>query len=287
MATQKDYYEILGVSKNASAEELKKAYRKLALEYHPDRNKTQEASDKFKEINEAYETLSNPQKRQAYDQFGHNAYTNTGGGQGPFGGGFGGFQGGQYYSTQGNGFGFDFGGAGDPFETILEQFFGGGAFHRKPAYSLKIDFMDAIKGTTKTVNLNGKSKSIKIPAGVENGSRIRFDDFDIIVEVRPHSKFMREGADIITEESVSMIQAALGDIIEVETVQGGVKMKIPEGTQPDALIRLKGKGVPRLKGTSIGDHYVRVKVVIPTRLKNKQKDILKEFEKESSKSGWF
>lgn len=293
MADNQDYYSILGVSKNASPEELKKAYRKMALEYHPDRNKTKEAEDKFKQINEAYEVLSDPQKKQMYDQYGHTAFTNGGaGGQGPFGGGFGGFGQGPftytYRSDGNNSYGFDFGGFSDPFE-IFEQFFGGAAGfgRRKPTYSLSIDFMDAIKGITKKVTITGQSKTIKIPAGVENGSRIRFDDFDIVVDVRPHDKFSREGADIVSEESVSMTQAALGDIIEVDTVQGKVKVKVPEGTQPGAVIRLKGKGAPRLRGNGEGDHYIKVKVVIPTKLKGKQKELLQEFEKESTKSGWF
>lgn len=299
MADNQDYYSLLGVSKNATPQELKSAYRKLALQYHPDRNKSKEAEDKFKQINEAYEVLSDPQKKQMYDQFGHTAFTNggAGAGQGPFGGGFGGFGGAQgqgpftytYNSNGGQGFGFDFGGFSDPFE-IFEQFFGGAGSpfgRRKPAYALTIDFMDAIKGITKKVTINGQSKTIKIPAGVDNGSRIRFEEFDVIVDVRPHAKFSREGADVVSEESVSMTQAALGDILEVETVQGKVKVKIPEGTQPGAVIRLKGKGAPRLKGSGTGDHYIKVKVVVPTRLKGKQKELLREFEKESSKSGWF
>ena len=287
---EKDYYQILGVAKTAGADEIKKAYRKLALQYHPDRNKTREAEEKFKEINKAYEVIGDPKKRQQYDQFGAQSFE---GGQGGPGGPFGGFRGGQQgpftytYSTGGDGAGFDFGGFTDPFE-IFEQFFGGASpFGRqKPAYQLTVDFMDAVRGTEKQVNINGSSKKIKIPAGIDNNSRIRFDNFDIIVGVRPHNNFVREGQDIITEEKISMAQAALGDVVDVETVDGQVKLKIPEGTQPGALIRIKGHGVPYVQGRNKGDHYVRIKVTIPNKLKGKQKQLLEEFEEEGSK-GWF
>src|SRR3990167_7133575 len=293
----RDYYKILGVSKTASPEELKRAYRKLALQYHPDRNKTREAEEKFKEINHAYEVLSNSQKRQQYDQFGSSAFDGSAGSGagGPGGGGFGGFrQGGQQgpftytYTTGGDGANFDFGGFSDPFE-IFEQFFGGGASpfgRRKPAYSLTIDFMEAVKGVEKQVNIGGRARKLKIPGGVASNSRIRFDDFDIIVAVRPHARFVREGQDIITEEGVTMVQAALGAVIDVETVDGKVKLKIPEGTQPNALIRMKGHGLPHVNSKSRGDHYVRVRVTIPKKLKGKQKEILREFEEEGKKS-WF
>ncbi len=284
----KDFYATLGVSKTSTGEEIKRAYRKLAMQYHPDRNKTKEAEEKFKEINQAYEVLADTKKRQQYDQFGAAAFENGGAGAGgPFGGG--GFRQGPFtytYSTGGDG-GFDFGGYSDPFD-IFEQFFGGASpFGRqKPTYSLTIDFMEAIKGTEKKVSIGGSSKNIKIPAGVDSNTRIRFDDFDIIVNVRPSNKFGREGLDIITEEQVSMVQAALGDVIEVETIDGNVKLKIPEGTQPGALIRLKGHGVNSSTRKTRGDHFVRVKVEIPKKLKGKQKELLQEFEEEGEK-GWF
>ncbi|OIP57902.1 MAG: molecular chaperone DnaJ [Candidatus Levybacteria bacterium CG_4_10_14_0_2_um_filter_36_16] len=290
-----DYYQTLGVSKNASAVELKKAYRKLALQYHPDKNKSKEAEEKFKEINQAYEVLSNPQKKAQYDQFGHDAFTRggtagpAGGGgyrQGPFtytyssnGGPFGNAQGGQ-------GFDFDFGGFSDPFE-IFEQFFGGGARRQKPAYSLTIDFLEAAHGTTKKVTINGKTRDIKIPAGVNESSRIRFDDFDVVIAVKPHPSFHREGYNVVTEQEISIVQATLGDIVEISTVEGRVKVKIPEGTQPGALIRLAGKGIKHVQGNGRGDHYIRIKVAVPKKLKGRQKEILKEFENESKKTGWF
>jgi DnaJ-class molecular chaperone len=146
--------------------------------------------------------------------------------------------------------------------------------------------MEAIKGAERKVNINGVQKTIKIPAGVDNNSRIRFTDFDIVVSVRPHNKFVREGLDIVTEEEISMVQAALGGTIDVETIDGRVKLKIPEGTQPGALIRLRGRGVAQTTGKGRGDHYVRVRISIPKKLKNKQKELLEEFEKEGKK-GWF
>lgn len=293
-----DYYKILGVSKTASPEEIKKAYRKLALQYHPDKNKTKEAEEKFKEINHAYEVLSDTRKRQQYDQFGSAAFQGGAAG-GPFGGGFGGFPFGDAqgkrqgpftytYSTGGQGAqGFDFGGFTDPFD-IFEQFFGSASpfGRRKPTYSIFIDFMEAIRGVQKNVNINGVTRKIKIPAGVDDGSRIRFDDFDLIVDVRPHSRFVREGQDIISEKEISMVKASLGGIVDVETIDGSVKLKIPEGTQPGALVRLRGHGVSHIRGKGRGDHYVRIKVTIPTKLRGKQKELLEEFEKESKKS-WF
>ncbi len=287
----KNYYEVLGVSKNASADEIKRAYRKLALEHHPDKNKAAGAEDKFKEINQAYEVLSDPQKKSQYDQFGHDAFTGAGGAGagGPFGG-FGGAQGRQgpfTYTYTTNGEGFDFGGFSDPFD-IFEQFFGGGSpFGRqRPAYSLQISFMEAIKGIEKKVNINGKAKTIKIPSGVGDGSRIRFDDFDVVISVSPHPYFVREGANIISEKEISIIEATLGGVVDVETIDGKVKLKIPEGTQPGALIRLKGHGVTHLRGKGHGDHFVRIRVIVPTKLKGRQKELLREFQKENSK-GWF
>lgn len=298
---EKDYYQILGVDKKASAAEIKKAYRKLALEYHPDRNKSKEAHDKFKEIGKAYEVLSNPQKRQTYDQFGAAAFEQGAAGQGPFGGGgpFGGFgqQGGQYgpftytYSTSDGGGDFDFGGFSDPFE-IFRQFFGGespfGSAQRRPAYSLRIDFMEAVKGVTKKVTINGKTQTIKIPPGVDTGSRIRFGDYEIIIEVNPDKRFTRQGYDVISEKEISFAQAALGDVVEIETVQGMVKIRIPAGTQPNSVIRLAQKGISHLRGSGKGSHYVRVKIIIPKNLTGKQKELLKEFDKETGKKrGWF
>src|SRR3989344_3676073 len=215
MATKRDYYEILGVSKGASGDEIKKAYRKLALEWHPDKNKATEANEKFKEINEAYAVVSDPKKRETYDQFGHAAFSPGGGSgyagqQGPFGGGRQGpFS--YYYSTSGGG--SPFGSQGgedfiDPFE-IFEQFFGGGfggraSRPRREVYQLTIDFMDAVKGATREIHLprgaageGSVKKTVKIPPGVNTGSRIRFDDFEVVLEVRPDKEYRRGGGDLV------------------------------------------------------------------------------------------
>src|ERR1700733_1438377 len=166
MADNKDYYDILGVGKNATATEIKSAYRKLALQYHPDRNKSKEAEDKFKEVTKAYEVLSNEEKKKAYDQFGHSAYEQGASQQGPFGGagGFGGQQGPFSYTYSSNGQGFDFGGGVDPFD-IFEQFFGGaspfGQRARRPAYSITISFLEAVHGVEKEVTINNKKQKIK------------------------------------------------------------------------------------------------------------------------------
>ena len=302
MADQKDYYQALGVGKSATPEEIKKAYRKLALQYHPDRNKGKEAEEKFKEVTKAYEVLSDPQKKQTYDQLGHAAFE-QGAGQGPFGGAqggpFGGFgqQGGRQgpfsytYTTGGDGgagFGGDFGGFSDPFE-IFEQFFGGGFARqqRRQVYSLTLNFLEAVHGTTKKVSIEGRSQTIKIPAGVGEGSRIRFGDYDVVVAVNPDRKFEREGFDIIGTKEISFAEAALGGEVNIETVDGDLKIRIPSGTQPGTAIRLKGKGVPHLHGKGRGDHYMRIKVTIPKNLTARQKELLKEFDDSKSKKTWF
>jgi len=293
----KDYYQILGVSKSATAEEIKKAYRKLALEYHPDRNKSKDAEKKFKEVTKAFEVLGNEEKKKMYDQVGHAAFEQGAGQGGPFGGG--GPQGGAYgpfsysYSTNGGGFDFNFGGGNvDPFD-IFEQFFGGGspfgARSRRPVYSAKINFMEAAHGTEKEVVVNGEKQKIKIPAGVDNGSRIRFEKYDIVIEVARDARFEREGSEIISEKEISYAQAALGAEVEVATIDGDVKIRIPEGTQPGTLIRLNGRGMPHVRGSGRGSHYVRIKMVVPKKLSRREKELLQELQKEEGrgKKGWF
>lgn len=299
MANTKDYYEVLGVGKTATADEIKKAYRKLAMQYHPDRNKTKEGEKKFKEVTNAYEVLSNPQKRQQYDQFGHAAFEQggAGGAGGPFGG-FGGQHGPFTYTYSNNG---QAGGFGDPFD-IFEQFFGGGfggqQRPRRPVYSISLTFEESVSGVEREVTINGKKQKIKIPAGVDRGSRIRFDEYDIVVDVAPHARFAREGFDIITEEEISFPQAALGTEYSVKTIDDNVKIRIPAGTQPGTLIRLSGRGVTRIRGGGRGDHYVRVKIVVPKKLSHKEKELMEALLEEQSHSssdskkdkktkGWF
>ncbi|MCL4397771.1 DnaJ domain-containing protein [Patescibacteria group bacterium] len=299
----KDFYQTLGVSKNATDAEIKAAYRKAALQWHPDRNKAPEASEKFKEVNEAYEVLSNPQKRQTYDQFGSAAFQQGQGFQGnPFAGGFGG-QGQQgpftySYRTYGgnageNPFEGAFGGGfSDPFE-IFEQFFGGGFTggprrQRRPAYQLEISFMDAVKGAEKQIEINGKEMKIKIPAGVDEGTRVRFGNFDIVLSVRPDKTFQREGPNIYVTSEIDYPSAVLGTTLEVPTIDGPVTIKVPAGTQPDTMIRLRGRGVKLPNSSHVGDEYVRVKVKIPSRVSSEQRDLLEELRKSSKKrSGWF
>ena len=292
-----DFYQILGVSKSASDTEIKAAYRKKALEWHPDRNKSAQASEKFKEINEAYEVLSNPQKRQSYDQFGPSAFAQGAGpaGGGPFGGGFGGQGQGPFtytYSTGGGG-GNTFEGFSDPFE-IFEQFFGSGFSTggprraRRQAYQLRITFQEAVHGAEKEVEIAGKPMKIKIPAGVDDGTRVRFGDFDIILSVTKDKVFAREGQNVFVSVEIDFPSAVLGTTVEVPTVDGNVTIKIPPGTQPDALIRLQGRGVKSPHGNRAGDQYVRIKITVPSRVSGEQKRLLEELQTSlSKKRGWF
>lgn len=305
MPKKRDYYEILGVSKNASDDEIKKAYRKLAMKYHPDRNPgDKEAEAKFKEISEAHEVLSDKQKRARYDQFGHvgvgGASGNPFGNGNPFGGAGSPFGGGRTtYSTN-----FDFGG----FDDILSSLFGfGGGAARGPRRgqdyqtSITLSFKEAIFGCTKSVNdMNGKSIKVKIPAGIDDGMSIRLagkgglapekggesGDFYVRVRVRPDKNLTREGNIILSELKIDMVDAALGCEAEVETVDGPVTMKIPAGTQSGTPFRLSGHGVPFRADGDRGPHIVTVTVETPKNLSKKQKDLLKEF-KGARKHGLF
>src|SRR3989344_5457751 len=291
MATEKDYYQLLGVSKSSSADEIKKAYRKLALEFHPDRNKSADASAKFKEVTKAYEVLSDPQKKQTYDQYGAAAFDQAagfGGAGGPAGGGRTGQYGPFTYTyTQGGAQDFDFGGFSDPFD-IFEQFFGGaspfGRRQQRSVYAIQISFMEAVKGVEKDVSVNGKKQKIKIPAGVDSGSRIRFGEYYIVVDVTADQRFQREGTDIVSDKEISFTQAILGAEVPIETVDGEVKIRIPAGTQPGSHIRLRERGVQRVRGNGKGDHYVRIMISMPKTLTRRQKELLEEFEKESHPS---
>lgn len=356
--SKRDYYEVLGVSKDASADEIKKAFRKLAVKYHPDKDGGDEV--KFKEASEAYEVLKDAQKRQRYDQFGHAGVGGASGGSGgnPFEG-FNGF---------GNGQGFEFnfgdGGLGD----IFGQFFGGGGPERGPVRGrdvetqITLDFEEAVFGVERKLSLTmedecshckgttvepgssmktcptckgagqqtrvmntmfgaiqqavtcetckGRGKvpekvctvckgkgterreqdiTLKVPAGIDDGATIRLKergeatanapkgDLYVHIRVKAHKKFTREGDIILSEEHVPMVDAALGTEIEVDTVDGKVRMKVPAGTQSGTDFKLSSHGVPHLRGSSRGPHIVSILVDTPTKLSKKQKEILEQF----------
>ncbi|HNZ84458.1 MAG TPA: DnaJ C-terminal domain-containing protein [Candidatus Woesebacteria bacterium] len=281
---KKDFYEVLGVSKNATKNEIKSAYRKSALKYHPDRNKAPDAEDRFKEINEAYEVLSNDQKKSAYDQFGHAAFDPN---AGPFGGRTYTQQSGPFnftYSQSGGNVGgadFDFGGFSNPFD-IFEQFFGAGFAsqqsrgRRLETYKISLSFLEAANGVEKEFSIDGKRRKIKIPAGVDDGQRIRFKDFILYIDVLPDKIFKREGNDIFVTVNLTFSQAVLGTEIKVPTLTEPVKVRVKSGTQPNTLIRLRGRGIKQVTGFGIGDLYIRLMVEIPTKLTSRQKDLVRE-----------
>lgn len=305
MAGKRDYYEVLGVGKNASDDEIKKAYRKLAVKYHPDKNPgDKEAEAKFKEINEAHDVLSDKQKRARYDQFGHAGVGGAGGN--PFGGAGNPFGQGGAFNFNGQTFNFDFGGGG-AFDDILGSIFGfGGPGARRPRRgadyqtSVALSFEEAIFGTAKKVSVEGEDLKVKIPAGIDDGMSIRLrgkggpapeggtepGDLYVRVRVRPHKSLTREGAIILSEEKISMVDAALGCEIDVETVDGTVTMKVPAGTQSGTPFKLSGHGVPFRADGDRGPHIVTIIVETPKNLSKKQKELLEEFKK-TKKRGLF
>lgn len=365
---KRDYYEVLGVGKDASADEIKKAFRREAVKHHPDKEGGDET--KFKEINEAYEVLKDPSKRQRYDQFGHAGVGSGASGGDPFAG-FGGFGRGQEVH-------FDFGdlGLGD----IFGEFFATGRGSQRTRARrgsdvetlIELDFEEAVFGVTQELKLNledtcehcegttvepgyemkncetcggsgqiteamktvfgniqqtktcktcdgagkvpqkkcsvcggsGTQKktqtiTLKIPAGIDDGATIRLrehgeaiangpkGDLYVHVRVKPHKKFTREGELILSEEHISMFDAALGTEIDVETVDGPVRMKVPPGTQSGTDFKLSGHGVPKLKSGSRGAHIVTIIVDTPTKLSKEQKELLERLKNSGDKKGFF
>ncbi|MBI2874746.1 MAG: molecular chaperone DnaJ [Firmicutes bacterium] len=346
-----DYYEILGVDREASAEEIKKAYRKLARAYHPDANRNDpKAGERFKEIQEAYEVLQDSERRARYDRHGHGAFDESPFDYGP-GGGFG-----------------DLGGLGDLFESVLGGF-GGKTQRRGPLrgsdlrFDLELGFEEAAFGLQREIQVSreegcercggtgaapgstpakceacggtGQIRStqsslfgsfvslrtchrcqgtgrvitkpcdqcrgrgrvekrrrltVNIPAGVDDGTRLRLagegeagqrggppGDLYVLIRIRPHPVFRRQGAEVVIEHQVNFAVAAMGGEIEVPTLDGPAKLRIPEGTQPGSVFRLKGKGIQRLEAYGRGDQHVRVVVEVPTRLSERQRELLEEF----------
>lgn len=306
--TKKDYYSILGVSKSATEAEVKSAYRKLARQHHPDVDKSAGAEERFKEVSEAYQALSDSQKRAAYDQFGHAAFSTRGG---PGAGGFNPFDSSQGGPFGQGGFSYSWSSSGnqgagfvDPFD-LFEQIFGMSGFgeqftrgfRRRQTYQMELTFDEAVHGVSKEVEVERiegnhnrsvrERMTIKIPPGVDEGVRMRFGDVDIVFRILKHPDFLREGADIFSEVSLQVSQAVLGDVIDVKTIHGKVKLRVPAGTQPGSLIRIRGKGVPTLRGGT-GDHYVRIKVEIPKNISSDERKLYGQLgELKGKKKGWF
>jgi len=277
-----DYYETLGVAKGASEQEIKTAYRRQALKWHPDRNKTAEANSKFKNVTKAYEVLSDSKKREMYDQYGAGAGGGQSYQQGPFGG--------VYTNMGGEGSPFeniDFGGFSDPFE-IFEQFFGfqspfsrgGRRQQRRDVYEITLTFEEAVHGVKKTMIVKGEEKSFQIPAGVDDKMTIRFSDFDLQVRIKTHPYFKRKGQDIYFEKDISYSLAVLGGVVEVPTVNGIIKLKIRPGTQPGTTVKLHDQGVPYPQSNRKGNQYIIYKINTPSRVSGRAKELLRELEEE-------
>lgn len=301
---KKDFYSVLGVSRSASADEIKKAYRKLAMKYHPDKNPgDKKAEEQFKEATEAYETLSDTKKREMYDQFGFagaGAGAGFGGAGGPgFGGGFGGFQ---------QGFGGNNENFQDIFGDIFGDVFGGNQGFRQSRkargadlrYTLNITFEESALGTEKTISFirqkNGKEDTarlaVKVPAGVKQGQRLKLNgegdggpnggssgDLYVIINVQDHLLFKREEDDVVVDIPVSYVDAILGSEIEVPTLTGRVALKVPPGSHSGQVFRLKGKGFPKSGGFGSGDMLVRILVDTPNNLNARQKELVQELAK--------
>lgn len=315
--SKRDFYEILGVPKGASEDEIKKAYRKLAMKYHPDRNKGRtDAETRFKEAKEAYEVLSDKDKRGAYDRFGHAGVDPSMAGAS---GGAGGFdfnevfrqaRAGQGGGAGAGGFeGFQFEGAP---EDLFEGLFGGMRGGRRAprsrkgadvAYRMNVSLEQAVRGFETHISVMGddgepRTLEVKIPAGIRDGQRVRIAGRghpgheggpagDVLVEIHlePHPRFEREGDDLVTKVTISQPQAALGGEIDVPTLDGPVTMTIPAGTQPGRRFRLRGKGVKGMKSGEFGDLYAVVQVETPTHLTSEQKTLYRQLEASMKGSG--
>lgn len=304
----KDYYQILGVDRKASQDEIKKAYRKLAMKYHPDRNPNDKAAEeKFKEANEAYQALNDPKKRAHYDRFGASySQWQQRGAPGDFNWGdwFGGSGGTRVqYEDIGSMFGGGAGGTG--FSDFFETLFGGmgaagmggagtGTNPRSRARTqnyeqpVSISLEEAYQGTIRVLENNGRRVQVKIPAGSKTGTKVRVrgeapggGDVYLKVSVTKDPRFEREGDDLRTEVSIDIFAALLGGEAKVKTMKGTVSLTIPAGTQPEQVFRLSGRGMPKLKSPQTnGDLYVRAKVTVPKALTKKQKELLEAAAKE-------
>jgi DnaJ-class molecular chaperone len=305
--SKRDYYDVLGVSRSADDSAIKSAYRKLARQYHPDVNKAPDAESKFAEASEAYEVLSDPEKRRKYDQFGH-----VGPGMGS--GGCGGRPGGGRVHVNMGGSGFDFGemfgGMGGGFagmglDEILEALGGGSVAqksrhrprHRRGAdmeYPLTLDFLQAVRGVTTTIRIrgeaiDGKSETIevKIPAGVREGQKIRVrgkgqmgpggqGDLYILVHITGHGYFKRDGNDLLVEVPISITEAARGVQVDVPTIDGTMTVTVPARVRSGQKLRLRGKGIPAASGT--GDQYVVIRIECPREIPDDAMTLLKQFD---------
>jgi len=311
----KDYYQVLGVAKNASEKEIKQAFRKLARKFHPDVNPGDRGAEaKFKEINEANEVLSDPEKRRKYDQLGANwkQYEQYARGPSP-GGGFGGFR--VDFEGPGAGGGFSdffktFFGGGIDLEDLFGQAGGGGVrggrrerggrgfggapeVGRDVSALVEVSLEEAYHGTTRRLSLEGgpgaESFDVRIPAGVKDGSKVRVSgkgerapggagDLYLEVKIKPHHLYRREGDDLYVDVPVTFAEAALGAEIEVPTLSGRARIRVPAGSQTGRLMRLKSKGMPSLKAGERGDLFAKLSVVVPKELRPRELELVKELQ---------
>lgn len=309
--SKKDFYQLLGVPRSASADEIKKAYRKLAMQHHPDKNPgNKKSEEKFKEFSEAYEVLSDADKRKSYDQFGHSNFGAGGGGP---------FQGGNPFGSGAGGFA----GGADPFSDIFGDIFGeafnsgrtsGGGFSQRarhngrasqPArgsdlrYTISITLEDAAAGCEKVISfmrqIGSKEEtaklSVTVPPGVKEGQRLKLTaegdrptsgaagDLYVIINLQEHLLFKREENDVVLDLPITYTHAILGQEVEIPTLAGKAQIKVPAGTHTGQVLRLKGKGFPKLGGVGAGDMLVRLIVDTPSKISAKQKEMIEELQR--------